>query len=143
MASTHPQTYAVSAGLALGLLSLGVDTLPPAQPMMIELSFARAWRGWPQRTYFPHVSNQVNRMRFNERQITAATSTSGRRFNPYFYWESGFPARLAVLDHKLWNPSTDDDLDFSARLIEPTVPWTAWQELAVSFLNILQPTPGD
>lgn len=50
------QEKTVSAGIALGLFSLGEKHLPSNDKVTIELAFGRAWNSWPHKDRFPSIS---------------------------------------------------------------------------------------
>ena len=126
------QTYAVSTGLALGLLLAGQPELA-GNRTTVELSFRSAWRAWPHADHFPAVGAEVRAGRFNMPQMTA---TRGRRgVNGFISWSEGHPPAAMVTPGVEWDAANPEDAEFLAAQATPGVSPDAWRELARLLLD--------
>lgn len=126
------QTYAVSTGLALGLLLAGQPELA-GNRTTVELSFRSAWRAWQHADRFPAVGAEVRAGRFNMPQMTA---TRGRRgVNGFISWSEGHPPAVMVTPGVEWDAANPEDAEFLAAQATPGVSPDAWRELARLLLD--------
>lgn len=132
MSTNQQQTYAVSTGLALGLLMEGKPRLD-GQKTTLELAFRRAWRSWGQASRFPAVDRMVRAGQFNTPQMTA---TQGRRgHNPYVVWADGWPPTAQVRQGVDWDAQNAEDALFLAEQLGAGVTSDQWNDLARLLLD--------
>lgn len=89
------QQTAIGEGLAIACLALGVDEVPNNK-LDLEFAFRHAWRAWPHRQKFPHVSANLERTDV----LRILGDADGRR--------SAFVATWTT-DYRAWFPDVKQD----------------------------------
>jgi hypothetical protein len=112
--------------LALGAVLSGNMAIS-GQKLTLELTFRRAWKGWPAATHFPSINAGPHRD-----DILSILSKSRVRPRALFaYWESEWPF-VPVIQQLDWSP---EEL---AEAIDERVSAAEWADLVVAWVASTQ-----
>lgn len=123
------QRNSVSEGMAIALLALGYDRIPPDK-VLVDLRFESAWRGWRYKGRFPQVNTDISH---GLDGINALTRADIRK-QVYFYWERGNDLEIHSRLQD-WDPNDPEDRELAMSLLDGGVPWEGWLELASAFIR--------
>jgi hypothetical protein len=129
------QEKTVSAGITLGLFSLGEKQLFSSNKVTVELAFGRAWSSWAHKDRFPSVfkSNSFNnRRRDPYYMITGYDAKKTSPWSPVVWsGSSAYDKSLCVRPLVIWE---DYGLEGSAvsLMYDNPVPGAGWVDLAAA-----------
>lgn len=135
------QYKVVSAGIALGLCVVQQYTIPGAK-LPLESAFRRSWGRWAHSDQFPAIGKVFDLGVPTVDPYIALMSNDERTQIPRvpFYWDrGGLGYQVFGREGWDWDSSKQSDLDFVAELLteDPTVPASAWEDLARDMLTEL------
>ncbi|MGW3788452.1 hypothetical protein ACWD5Z_27995 [Micromonospora chokoriensis] len=129
MAKTQAvQQTEVGDGLALGVLAVGVDSVP-RDKMAIELAFRRAWRKWPHASTYPAIKAGPS---FDDIYIQILLRSERRRWG-CTVWRNEGNRLYPELVGESW--TFEDGMELHVRA--SGVPEAGWRQLAELFLDSL------
>lgn len=121
------QRGAVSEGMAIALVALGVRTLP-YRKTLLGAAFTGAWRGWEYRSTFPQVTTDIEKM---HAESSLVWSRPGRQTT--FQWETGRDLDIrGPIGDGLYDAA---ELDDYWGMLAGGVPGAGWLALARDFLD--------
>lgn len=124
------QRNAVSEGMALGLVALGVDRVP-YEKWKVDLAFEGAWRGWKYRTRFGQVNSDIRNG--SDGALVMTRVTEGKH-TVSFFWAREKELTVYWRQHD-FDPGSADDLAFATSMIDGEVPLEGWMTLAQAFIH--------
>jgi hypothetical protein len=133
ISATH-QRYAVSEGIALGLLMCDCNEVP-YDKFRVDLAFERAWRTWPHRDSFSQVSTDIRKGLGGSLVMTRANET---KQTWVLYWARERSLIICQRDVD-WDPNVPAEVEYALEVIGGDVPLEGWISLAKGFLTNLVP----